>query len=65
MNDQGNLVLTLHKGQDLILAIPGMAPVQVKILQHSGSRVSLGITAPRSIGVTRGGVRAPTHNYCG
>lgn len=56
------LVLTIHKGQDLILAIPGMSPVQVKILQHSQSRVSLGIEAPRTIGVSRGGVRAPaTH----
>ena len=54
------LVLTMEKGEDLVLALPEMAPVQVKILQHSQSRVLLGIEAPRAIGISRRGVRAPT-----
>ena len=54
------LVLTMKKGEDLILALPGMAPVTVKFRQMSRARVSLGISAPRAIGITRGGVRAPT-----
>lgn len=51
--EKGNLVLSRHKDETIIVAPEGHEPIEVTVVEIRGDKVRLGVEAPREVPVHR------------